>query len=118
MTIRPAVSLAIALAISGPVATQSPSASLRQIIPGHYVYAFNDNGRLFNSGIVATSVGALVFDALETEAVARAERQAIAQVTKQPVRYLVSRRSTIRSAEATAPTPTYSESGTSITARA
>lgn len=77
--------------------TQAPSAaaatrtgSLRQIIPGHYVYTTNNEGRLFNSGVVATNDGVLVFDALDTEAIARAERQAIANIIKQPVRYLVS----------------------------
>ena len=77
--------------------TQAPSAaaatrtgSLRQIIPGHYVYTTNNEGRLFNSGVVATNDGVLVFDALDTEAIAHAERQAIANVIKQPVRYLVS----------------------------
>jgi cyclase len=87
----------LALAVTAAVAAQTPPASqppnqgrLRQIVPGHYVYAFNDEGRLFNSGVVATSDGVLVFDALETEAVARAERQAIAEVINQPVRYLVS----------------------------
>jgi glyoxylase-like metal-dependent hydrolase (beta-lactamase superfamily II) len=65
-------------------------ATLRQIIPGHYVYAANNEGRLFNSGVIVTSEGVLVFDALETEATARAERQAIAGITPQPIRYLVS----------------------------
>src|SRR6202011_1372754 len=32
----------------------------------------------------------VVFDALNSEAIARAERQAIADVVKQPIRYLVS----------------------------
>src|SRR5688500_4226140 len=90
MTIRLALSLAVVLAVSGAVATQAPRARLRQIVPGHYVDAFHNTGRLLNSGIVATSDGALVLDALGTEAVARAERQAIADVIKQPVRYLVS----------------------------
>src|SRR5690349_9132692 len=93
MTLRPALStlsLAVVLAIGGAVAAQAPPGHLRQIGPGHYVYTFNNNGRLLNSGIVATSDGVLVFDALGTNAVARAERQAIADVIKQPVRYLVS----------------------------
>jgi hypothetical protein len=64
--------------------------SLRPIIPGHYVYTTNNEGRLFNSGVVATNDGVLVFDALDTDAIARAERQAIANVIKQPVRFLVS----------------------------
>lgn len=86
-----AISLLMAVALSTAAASQAPATlgSLRQISPGHYVYTFNNNGRLFNSGIVATADGALVFDALETEAVARAERQAIADTIRQPVRYLV-----------------------------
>jgi cyclase len=66
------------------------SGSLRQIIPGHYVYSSMNGGRPFNSGVIVTSEGALVIDALGSEAVARAEREAIANVTKQPIRYLVS----------------------------
>jgi cyclase len=85
------MSLLLVLALSTAAASQAPPTrgTLRQIIPGHYVYTLNNNNRLFNSGIIATSDGALVFDALEFEAVARAERQAIADVVKQPVRYLV-----------------------------
>jgi cyclase len=74
-------------------AQQTPpvnSGMLRQIIPGHYVYSAMNGGRPFNSGIVATSEGALVIDALGSEVVARAEREAIANVIQQPVRYLVS----------------------------
>ena len=98
-TLKPAMLLLIVVALhSGTGAqTQTPAAddaarsgSLRQIIPGHYVYTTNNDGRLFNSGIVATNDGVLVFDALDTDAIARAERQAIANVIKQPVRYLVS----------------------------
>src|SRR5207302_2367947 len=70
---------------------QAPtSGSLRQIMPGHYVYSENNNGRIFNSGVIVTSEGALVFDALDSEAIARAEREAISSTIKQPVRYLVS----------------------------
>jgi len=89
--------LVIGLALHGAAAAQAPSATraptsgtLRQIIPGHYVYTQNNAGRLFNSGVVAGSDGVLVFDALDSEALARAERQAIAGVIKQPIRYLVS----------------------------
>ena len=85
-----ATSLLMVLALTGTVASQAPPATLRQIIPGHYVYAYNDEGRLFNSGVVATGEGVLVFDALDSEALARAERQAIAGVSNQPIRYLVS----------------------------
>ena len=87
--------LAVVLALSSAASSQSPSnraarmGSLRQVIPGHYVYSTNNEGRLFNSGVVATSDGVLVFDALDSDAIARAERQAIADVIKQPVRYLV-----------------------------
>ena len=97
MTIRLAILFAIGLALSGAAAAQAPpanraptSGTLRQIIPGHYVYTQNNAGRLFNSGVVATSDGVLVFDALDSEALARSEREAIAGVIKQPIRYLVS----------------------------
>ena len=89
--------LVIGLALHSAAAAQAPSANraptsgtLRQIIPGHYVYTQNNAGRLFNSGVVAGGDGVLVFDALDSEALARAERQAIAGVIKQPIRYLVS----------------------------
>jgi len=91
------VTTLIVLALHGALAAQTPATnqaartgSLKQIIPGHYVYTTNNEGRLFNSGIVATNDGVLVFDALDTDAVARAERQAIANTIKQPIRYLVS----------------------------
>src|SRR5437879_9928572 len=83
--------LTSAIASQAPVSDRAPSSgTLRQIVPGHYVYSINNAGRLFNSGVVATSEGVLVFDALESEAVARAERESIASVIKQPIRYLVS----------------------------
>src|SRR6266852_5674626 len=43
-----------------------------------------------NSGIIVTSEGVVVLDALDSEAVARAEREAIANTIRQPVRLLVS----------------------------
>src|SRR5260370_1063381 len=86
----------IVLALSTAAAAQAPPASrpptsgtLRQIIPGHYVYTQNNAGRLFNSGVVSTSDGVLVFDALDSAALARSEQEAIAGVIKQPIRYLV-----------------------------
>jgi cyclase len=97
MTTRLATIIVLLLALQTATGSQAPSAdraanpgSLRQIIPGHYVFTTNNEGRLFNSGVVATSEGVVVFDALDSEAVARAQRQAIAGVAKQPVRYLVS----------------------------
>ena len=66
------------------------SGTLRQIIPHHYVYSALNGGRPFNSGVIATSEGVLVVDALGSEAVARAERESIASVIKQPIRYLLS----------------------------
>src|SRR5215469_8232843 len=66
------------------------SGSLRQIIPHHYVYSALNGGRPFNSGVIATSEGALVVDALGSEAIARAERESIAGVVKQPIRSLLS----------------------------
>ena len=97
MTMKLALSLLIALALQGAAASQAPPANrapttgtLRQIIPGHYVYTQNNAGRLFNSGIVVGTDGVLVFDALDSDALARSERQAIAGVTTQPIRFLVS----------------------------
>src|SRR6266568_2951957 len=60
--------------------------SLREIIPGHYIFNSGD----LNSGIIVTSEGVVVFDALDSEAVARTQREAIANTIKQPVRFLVS----------------------------
>jgi glyoxylase-like metal-dependent hydrolase (beta-lactamase superfamily II) len=63
---------------------------LKQIIPGHYVYSSIVGGRYFNSGVIVTSEGVLVFDALESEATGRSEREAISSIIKRPVRLLVS----------------------------
>jgi glyoxylase-like metal-dependent hydrolase (beta-lactamase superfamily II) len=65
---------------------RSPAGALREIVPGHYVYS----STTYNSGIIATSEGVLVLDALNSEAVARAEREAIAGTIRQPIRVLVS----------------------------
>src|SRR5262245_27750792 len=60
--------------------------SLREIIPGHYMFSSGD----LNSGIIATSEGVVVFDALDSETIARTKREAIANTIRQPVRFLVS----------------------------
>jgi glyoxylase-like metal-dependent hydrolase (beta-lactamase superfamily II) len=85
------VSCVSAFSQQPPRGTASPSegaatGTLRQIIPGHYVYSSST----YNSGIIATGDGVVVLDALNTEAVARAQREAIATTIKQPVRALVS----------------------------
>lgn len=67
-------------------ATATPMGTLREIIPGHYVYSVTT----FNSGIVATSEGVVVLDALSSDAIARSQRDAIAGTIRQPVRVLVS----------------------------
>lgn len=64
---------------------QRPDA-LRQIIPGHYVFTSGT----FNSGVISTSEGVLVLDALNSEPVGRAERKTIEDTIRQPVRVLVS----------------------------
>jgi glyoxylase-like metal-dependent hydrolase (beta-lactamase superfamily II) len=63
-----------------------PPGALRQIIPGHYVFSSST----YNSGIIVTNDGVVVLDALNSEAVARAQRAAIANTIRQPVRVLVS----------------------------
>ncbi len=60
--------------------------ALRQIIPGHYVFSSGT----FNSGVIVTSEGVVVLDALNSEPAGRAEREAIATTISQPVRVLVS----------------------------
>jgi glyoxylase-like metal-dependent hydrolase (beta-lactamase superfamily II) len=82
---------ALAFSLSRDVAGQAgaagnPTGTLRQIIPGHYVYS----STTYNSGIIVTSEGVVVLDALNSGAVARAERGAIATTIQQPVRVLVS----------------------------
>jgi glyoxylase-like metal-dependent hydrolase (beta-lactamase superfamily II) len=67
-------------------AERNPTGTLRQIVPGHYVYS----STTYNSGIIVTSEGVVVLDALNSEAVARAQREAIAGTIRQPVRILVS----------------------------
>src|SRR5262249_18707629 len=62
------------------------SDALRQIIPGHYLFTSST----YNSGVIATSEGVIVLDALNSEAVGRAERKAIEDTIRQPVRVLVS----------------------------
>jgi len=69
-----------------PAAERNATGTLRPIIPGHYVYS----STTYNSGIIVTGDGVVVLDALNSEAVARAQREAIASTIRQPVRILVS----------------------------
>jgi glyoxylase-like metal-dependent hydrolase (beta-lactamase superfamily II) len=77
--------LCCASAHAQPTQRGQPS-GIREIIPGHYLFSSGD----LNSGIIATSEGVVVFDALDSEAIARAEREAIADTIGLPVRFLVS----------------------------
>jgi glyoxylase-like metal-dependent hydrolase (beta-lactamase superfamily II) len=81
----PAVSQTAPAGASGQAAA-TPMGTLRELIPGHYVYSVTT----FNSGIVATSEGVVVLDALSSDAIARNQRDAIAATIRQPVRVLVS----------------------------
>jgi glyoxylase-like metal-dependent hydrolase (beta-lactamase superfamily II) len=80
--------LAALLLWSAPAWSQQPQrqTALREIIPGHFAFSSGS----FNSGIIVTSEGAVVLDALNSEAVGKAEREAIADTIRQPVRFLVS----------------------------
>jgi cyclase len=83
----PAVSRTSPAGAAGQAAAAAaPMGTLREIIPGHYVYSVTT----FNSGIVATSEGVVVLDALSSDAIARSQRDAIATAIRQPVRVLVS----------------------------
>ena len=97
LVLFPAILFVSAEELPNPAGSQAPLAGnaassgiLRQIIPGHYVYSTTNAGRVFSGGVIVTSEGALVVDALDSEAIARAERESISSVIKQPVRYLVS----------------------------
>ena len=77
---------------SGQEVDRTPG--LREIKPGYYVYLHTDNtpgvSSTFNSGIIVTSDGVLVIDALGSEVIARQVRQAVSRVTSKPIRFLVS----------------------------
>jgi glyoxylase-like metal-dependent hydrolase (beta-lactamase superfamily II) len=85
---RSSLALVIVLLCSTSASSQQTQrqTALRQIIPGHYVFSSGT----FNSGIIVTGEGAVVLDALNSEGVGRAEREAIANTIRQPVRFLVS----------------------------
>ena len=108
--LRTALLVVVACSLSAPAAERSFSAGsrppssqvseperaggLRRIQPGHYVYLHTDDtpgvSSTFNSGIIVTSHGVVVIDALGSEEIARQVREAIAGITDQPVRFLVS----------------------------
>ena len=67
-------------------AERNKTGTLRELIPGHYVFSSTS----FNSGVIVTGDGVVVLDALSSEAIARVQREAIAGALKQPVRFLVS----------------------------
>lgn len=83
-------SLALIILLLGCVCASSQErqrpTALRQIIPGHYAFSSGT----FNSGVIVTSEGVVVLDALDSPAAGQAEREAIANTIRQPVRFLVS----------------------------
>jgi glyoxylase-like metal-dependent hydrolase (beta-lactamase superfamily II) len=84
---RSILAAAVTLMCSASAFSQQPRpTALREIIPGHYVFSSGT----FNSGIIVTGEGVVVLDALNSEAVGKAEREAIAGTIHQPVRVLVS----------------------------
>jgi len=88
--LKPTIGLAVVLLSCASAYSQEmqrgQAGGIREIIPGHYTFSSGD----LNSGIIVTSEGVVVFDALDSETVARAEREAIANTTGRPVRFLVS----------------------------
>ena len=80
--------LAMVILCAAPASSQQAQrpTALREIIPGHYAFSSGS----FNSGIVVTGEGVVVLDALNSENVGKAEREAIANTIRQPVRFLVS----------------------------
>ena len=61
--------------------TVHQKAGLRQIAPGHYVYLHTDDApgvsSTFNSGIIVTSEGVVVVDALSSEEIDRSWRTCV-----------------------------------------
>ena len=90
MTRWPILLIALLTAQAPPAAQTANTGSLRQLIPGHYAYSKPNAGRVVSSGIIVTGEGAVVVDALDSEAIARAQRGAISGTIGQPVRYLIS----------------------------
>jgi glyoxylase-like metal-dependent hydrolase (beta-lactamase superfamily II) len=86
----PPVSAQDARAPRFPVAAQEAggpqTGTLDQIIPGHYMYTSGNRV----SGVIVTSEGVVVVDALSNEAMAKHERELIAGTIQQPVRFLIS----------------------------
>jgi glyoxylase-like metal-dependent hydrolase (beta-lactamase superfamily II) len=64
----------------------APMGALKEIIPGYYRY--NSHG--FISGVIDTSDGVVVIDALGSEVVAKDELRQITAMLHKPVRYLIS----------------------------
>jgi glyoxylase-like metal-dependent hydrolase (beta-lactamase superfamily II) len=79
---------------AAPGSRATPPGALRQILPGHFVYTHGDDApgvsATFNSGVIVTSEGIVVVDALSSEAIAARVREAIRRVTPQTVRFLIS----------------------------
>ena len=85
-------------------AERNRAGTLRQLIPGYYVFSSTS----FNSGVIATSEGVVVLDALSSEAIARQEREAIASVINSRFAFWFPRLSTTTIPGATLPTRTLS----------
>jgi len=66
--------------------TAPQTGTLGQVVPGYYAYI--SGPRI--SGVIVTSDGVVVIDALSNEAMATHERQLISDIVGQPVRYLIS----------------------------
>ena len=71
---------------AGQVSEDPQTGTLVEIIPGHYMY----NSGFQSSGVIVTSEGVVVVDALNSEARGRHAQQLISSMIQQPVRYLIS----------------------------
>src|SRR5262245_3744157 len=90
---KSAMALAFSIGVAGAtgaLAAAAPQAfqpgKLEQVIPGHYAYS---NGARI-SGVIATSEGVVVLDALSNETMAKDERRLIQERINLPVKYLIS----------------------------
>jgi glyoxylase-like metal-dependent hydrolase (beta-lactamase superfamily II) len=85
-----ALAFSLSVAAGSAFAAAAPQefqpGKLEQVIPGHYVYS--NGARL--SGVIVTSEGVVVLDALSNERMANDERRLIQEQIRQPVKYLIS----------------------------
>ena len=94
-----------------PPAQRNRTGTLRELIPGHYVFSSTS----FNSGFIATNEGVIVLDALTSEAMRGKNAKRSRVRSSNRCAFWFRRLSAIITRGATLPTWTWSKSATRIT---